>query len=60
MTQQRKKFKKYKESDLVYNNKFSLSKYNDINTIKRNSFNTKYDELDTFHRDLDKFNTLES
>ena len=51
--------KKYKELDLAYNNKFSFYKYNDINKFKRNSIVSRYNNLDDFQRDLNKFNSLE-
>ena len=51
--------KKYKESDLVYNNKYSLYKYNDTNKFKRKYFETKY-VLVNFRRDLNKFKSLET
>ena len=51
--------KKYKELDLVYNKKFSFYKYYDINSFKRDSIDSKYNELVNFHRDLDKFNIIE-
>ena len=44
--------KNYKESDLVYNNKFSVYKYENINEFKTISFETKNDKLFTF---LSKF-----
>ena len=51
--------KKYKELDLVYNKKLSFYKYYDINNFKRNSIDSKYNELADFHGDLDKFNIIE-
>ena len=53
------KLKKYKELDLVYKSKFSFYKYCDINIFRRNSIDSKYNDLGYFHRDLDKFNILE-
>ena len=46
--------------DLVYNNKFSFYKYDDIDHFKKNFFDTKYDGLDYFYKDLDQFDSLES
>ena len=51
--------KRYKELDLVYNNKFRIYKYHDMNKFKRNSIESKNNDLDNFHRHLDKFNILE-
>ena len=31
-----------------------------MNKFKRNSFETKHDDLDNFFKDLDKFDSLES
>ena len=51
--------KNYQELDLVYNNKFSFYKHHDIKKFKSNSIESKYSDLDEFHRDLDKFNSLD-
>ena len=45
----------YKESDLVYKDKHSFYRCHDIKRFKNISFETKYDELDDFYRDLNNF-----
>ena len=51
-TKKKPTLKNYKESDLVYNNKLSVCKYENINEFKTDSFETKDDKLFTF---LSKF-----